>query len=86
MRKLRLELDELRIESFATEANSLQRGTVQGRHTDACETDYYVTPCCTYPTVCSNCTDDTCDQYTCCASCDYAPGTCPQTPNTNCEI
>jgi hypothetical protein len=80
MQKLRLSLEALRVESFATDANSLWRGTVQGRSaltdTRNCE--------CTYITICSAETDDTCDQHTCAPSCGY--GICPQTPDTYCEV
>lgn len=76
MRKLRLKLEELRIESFATEAASAQRGTVQGQSYSG---PSHYTVC---PVICGGDphTEDTCDP-----SCGYG-GYCPQTPDTNCEI
>ncbi len=83
MRKLRLTLEALQIESFTTDAGSLQRGTVQGRSSvytnTTCTTltedeSYRITACAPGETA----------EYTCDVSCGY--GVCPQTPNTACEM
>ena len=76
MRKLRLSVEELRIESFATDANSSRRGTVQGQ---SYWEPSHITVC---PYICSG---DPYSEDTCAASCGYA-GYCPQTPDTNCEM
>jgi hypothetical protein len=76
MRKLRLTLETLRIESFTTGLNSLQRGTVQGQSaltTLTKDATYRISQC-----------DNPTAEYTCDVSCGY--GVCPQTPNTACEM
>lgn len=84
MRKLRLKLDALRIESFTTDANPLRRGTVQGQSGTYTGDDTYCTTLSEDPSYridrCGNPTAEA----TCSVSCGY--GVCPQTPNTACEI
>jgi hypothetical protein len=75
MRKLRLSLEELRIETFVTDADPVRRGTVQGLSGTTLTED--VTYCI------QRCGDPTAEA-TCPASCGY--GECPQTPNTACEM
>ena len=76
MRKLRLNLEALQVESFATDADSSRRGTVQGRQSYSGPS--HITVC---PVICGGdpSYEDTCD-----VSCGY--GVCPQTPNTACEM
>lgn len=73
MRKIRLELDALRVESFATDGGARGHGTVHGRNTmwgGACEEpppedSIYVCP---VPTAQATCNQFTCD-YTCGNTC-----------------
>ena len=76
MRKLRLDLDDLRIETFTTEGAASGRGTVQGRDSYSGPSHYTVCP-----VICGGGQDS--DE--CPVSWGYG-GECPQTPNTNCEI
>ena len=74
MKKLRLELDALRVDSFATADSEDGRGTVEG----------YISARCTGGTMTCNggntCGDgDTCNQYTCNLS---DNGSCPCYPET----
>ena len=75
MRKLRLNFETLRVESFVTETGSAQRGTVEGQsllfpsHYSIC------------PVICGGAQDSD----DCPVSYGYA-GECPQTPNTACEM
>ncbi|HEU0012332.1 MAG TPA: hypothetical protein VFQ45_01540 [Longimicrobium sp.] len=75
--KLRLDLDQLHVESFDTHPGEAQRrGTVHG-HQQYC---YY---CCCYPCCCGGGTAHTaCGQYTCAASCN---GTCDASCNGTCD-
>jgi hypothetical protein len=77
MRKLRLNLELLQVESFTTDASSLRRGTVHGKSgplTTLTEDVSYCLPCDLEATA----------DATCPVSCGY--GVCPQTPNTACEV
>ena len=74
MRKLRLDVEALRIESFVTEDGSGPRGTVNGQ--SLMEPSHY-SIC---PVICSGGNDsDECPIS-------YGYGQCPQTPNTACEM
>ncbi|HWK89445.1 MAG TPA: hypothetical protein VNP72_05595 [Longimicrobium sp.] len=75
--KLRLDLDQLQVESFDTHPGEAQkRGTVHG-HQQYC---YY---CCCYPCCCGGGTAMTgCGQNTCQASCN---GTCYASCNGTCD-
>jgi len=66
MRKLRLDLDSLDVQSFATDEETPAGGTVHGQ-SGLCQSTYYG---CTYTDweTCEN-TCQTCDQYTCWESC-----------------
>ncbi|HEU0054604.1 MAG TPA: hypothetical protein VFQ39_15560 [Longimicrobium sp.] len=95
MKKLRLELDTLAVESFDTTRDDMRRGTVRGMETDytVCLGNcgeptgggYCSGTCANYTTSCdteyTNCGDRTCD-YTCgsCnASCAGVPTSCQAT-------
>lgn len=74
MRKLRLNVEALRIESFVTDENTGRRGTVQGQ--SLLEPSHY-SIC---PVICGGGNDsDECPIS-------YGYGVCPPTPNTNCEM
>ena len=74
MRKLRLDFETLRVESFATEVSSVRRGTVQGQ--SLLEPSHY-SIC---PVICGGGQDsDDCPVS-------YGYGVCPPTPDTNCEM
>jgi hypothetical protein len=78
MRKLRLKLEALQVESFTTDADSSGRGTVRG-HSGP------LTTLTQDPTYCQGmCGPAETAEATCPVSCGY--GVCPQTPNTACEI
>ena len=66
MRKLKLDLDAIQVESFTTHAGQAPRGTVDGqqRQTYGCPT-----------WTCPPPTQDTCDQATCDYSCNGGCGT-----------
>jgi len=74
MRKLRLDPETLRIDTFAAEAVSSRRGTVRGQS--------YWEP--THLTVCPYICGGGQDSDDCPVS--YGYGECPPTPNTNCEM
>ena len=71
MRKLKLELDELSVESFDTAKQKEERGTVHGRD---------LTECCSGADgfTCYLSCGGTCD--TCAASCDTCDSGCYETP------
>lgn len=75
MRKLRLTLETLRIESFATEAVFVRGGTVHGQ-SQLFPSHYSICP-----VICGGGQDSD----DCPVSYGYA-GECPQTPNTACEM
>ena len=85
MRKLRLTLEALQIESFTTDASSSRRGTVRGRSTSVYTDTYCTTTLTEDVTYCiQRCGPGETAEDTCAVSCGY--GVCPQTPNTACEM
>ena len=62
MRKLKLDLDRLAVDTFVTEETEGKRGTVVGHATFRCTTT-------------DRCTEDSCGQNTCFISCDGVCGT-----------
>lgn len=64
MKKVRLDLDAIQVDSFETNGGGGQRGTVRG---------HYCPCCCCDPCVCTCC--DTC-QATCAASCNGSCDSC----------
>jgi hypothetical protein len=87
--KLKLNLDQLSVDSFDTSAQQATRGTVHGEQC-TCPTACTCPGCPTCDATCAN----TCDDYTCAASCNGTCGaatcgnSCRQTDcacfNTNC--
>lgn len=75
MRKLRLNFETLRVESFVTETTSARRGTVEGQ-SQLFPSHYSICP-----VICGGGQDsDDCGVS-------YGYGSdCPQTPNTACEM
>jgi hypothetical protein len=91
MRKFKLDLDNLRVDSFDTTPTKEMevRGTVKAQYdtcaTCTCCTCY--TDCGTCPTCCGTCyyTDcGTCYDYTCCGTCDSC-GSCYDTCGGSCD-
>ncbi len=84
MKKLKLNLDDIKVESFETSANNLSAvGTVKG---NATLTEYVTCNGCTHITcgnTCGNtCNGNTCDGNTCDGTCDG--NTCDGTCNVSC--
>lgn len=75
MKKLRLDLDELEVESFDTRGGAREKGTVVGEQCSCGGTCY---PQATCPQTCAY----TCDDPTCAYTCDDA--TCPASCNGTC--
>jgi hypothetical protein len=77
MRKLKLEIDSLDVESFKTDDGDDTPGTVHGASGWWCQSTYYG---CTYTDFESCATCDTCDQNTCegasCTCWTYENSTC----------
>lgn len=74
MKKLRLNLEELGVESFDTTREAREKGTVVGEQQCTCPT------ACTCPgcPTCANTCAQTCDDYTCAVSCGGSCGySCP---------
>lgn len=69
MNKLKLHLDELAVESFDTSPVTREKGTVVGEELCTCPT---ICTCPGCPSCDATCAQ-TCDDYTCAASCE---GTC----------
>lgn len=84
MRKLRLKLEALQVESFTTDAGSVRRGTVQGQSGTYTGDDTYCTTLTEDVTYRIDRCGDPTVEATCPVSCGY--GVCPQTPNTACEM
>ena len=91
MNKLKLNLEELGVESFDTQAGVKEKGTVVGEQQCSCAGTCYPAPTCantcaytcddaTCPAcpTCANTCAQTCDDYTCAVSCGGSCGySCP---------
>lgn len=81
--KLRLELEQLAVESFDTASPAAQRGTVLGEQQCTCPTNCSCPGCYTCDNTCPNTCAYTCDDASCANTCD---GTCNWTCyETDCD-